>query len=47
MTHLTKTQPIEILILKGCWDKTKTGEFLHKLAYWQRAGGWQFKHLIP
>jgi hypothetical protein len=25
MTHLTKTQPIEILILIGCWDKTKTG----------------------
>jgi hypothetical protein len=26
MTHLTKTQRTEILILIGCWDKTKTGE---------------------
>jgi hypothetical protein len=25
MTHLTETQRIEILILIGCWDKTKTG----------------------
>jgi hypothetical protein len=25
MTHLTKTQRIEILILIGWWDKTKTG----------------------
>jgi hypothetical protein len=25
MTHLSKTQRIEILILIGCWDKTKTG----------------------
>jgi hypothetical protein len=25
MTQLTKTQRIEILILIGCWDKTKTG----------------------
>jgi hypothetical protein len=47
MTHLTKTHRIEILILIGCWDKTKTGEFLHKLAYCQQVGGWQFKHLIP
>jgi hypothetical protein len=39
MTHLTETQRIEILIL--------IGEFLHKLAYCQQAGGWQFKHLIP
>jgi hypothetical protein len=26
MTHLTETQRIEILILIGCGDKTKTGE---------------------
>jgi hypothetical protein len=25
MTHVTETQRIEILILIGCWDKTKTG----------------------
>jgi hypothetical protein len=25
MIHLTKTQRIEIFILIGCWDKTKTG----------------------
>jgi hypothetical protein len=25
MTHLTKTQRIEISILIGWWDKTKTG----------------------
>jgi hypothetical protein len=25
MTHLTETQRIEIFILIGCWDKTKTG----------------------
>jgi hypothetical protein len=25
MTHLTETQRIEILILIGCWNKTKTG----------------------
>jgi hypothetical protein len=25
MTHLTETQRIEILILIGCWDKTKRG----------------------
>jgi hypothetical protein len=24
MTHLTETRRIEILILIGCWDKTKT-----------------------
>jgi hypothetical protein len=24
MTHLTETQRIEIVILIGCWDKTKT-----------------------
>jgi hypothetical protein len=41
MTHLTETQRIEILILIGC------GEFLHKLAFCQQAGGWQFEHLIP
>jgi hypothetical protein len=40
MTHLTETQRIEIFILIGC------GEFLHKLAYCQQAGGWQFEHLI-
>jgi hypothetical protein len=40
MTHLTETQRIEILILIGCEDKTKTGGFLHKLAYCQPAGGW-------
>jgi hypothetical protein len=45
MTHLTKTERIEILI--GCGDKTKKREFLHKLAYCEQAGGWQFKHLIP
>jgi hypothetical protein len=47
MIHLTKTQRIEIFILIGCWDKIKQGEFLHKLAHCQQAGGWQFKHLIP
>jgi hypothetical protein len=50
MTHLTETQRIEILILIGCGDKTiklKQGEFLHKLAYCQQAGGWQIEHLIP
>jgi hypothetical protein len=49
MTHLTETQRIEIFILIGCGelDKTKTGEFLHKLAYCQQAGRWQFEHLIP
>jgi hypothetical protein len=26
--------------------KLKQGEFLHKLAYCQQAGGWQFEHLI-
>jgi hypothetical protein len=40
MTHLTETQRIEILILIE-------GGFLHKLAYCQQAGGWQFEHLIP
>jgi hypothetical protein len=29
------------------WIKLKQGEFLHKLAYSQQAGGWQFEHLIP
>jgi hypothetical protein len=28
MTHLTETQRIEILILIGCWDKTKAGGIL-------------------
>jgi hypothetical protein len=31
MTHLTETQRIEILILIGCWDKTKTGNFFINL----------------
>jgi hypothetical protein len=47
MTHLTETQRIEILIMIGCGDKTKQGKFLHKLAYCQKAGGWQLEHLIP
>jgi hypothetical protein len=47
MTHLSETQRIEISILIGCVGKTreiKQGEFLHKLAYCQQAGGWQFEH---
>jgi hypothetical protein len=47
MTHLTETQRIEFLILIGGGDKTKTGEFLHKLAYCEQTQGWQFEHLIP
>jgi hypothetical protein len=47
MTYLSETQRIEILILMGAWIKLKQGEFLHKLAYCQQAGRWQFKHLIP
>jgi hypothetical protein len=43
---LTETQRIEILILIG-GIKLKQKEFLHKLAYCQQAGGWQFEHLIP
>jgi hypothetical protein len=36
MAHLTETQRIEIFILIGCGDKTKT----------EQPGGWQFEHLI-
>jgi hypothetical protein len=38
MAHLTETQRIEILILIGCGDKTKTVGISHKLAYCQQAG---------
>jgi hypothetical protein len=52
MAHLTETQRIEILILIGCGDKTryiklKQEELLHRLAYCQQSGGWQFERFMP